>query len=204
MNRLRTATFGALVLAIGTISILGCAPSETQIRDMVRAEVATLELPQGPQGEQGQQGIPGPQGEKGERGERGEQGTPGQQGEQGARGDSGLQGQRGEKGDRGERGEKGLRGDMGEEGPPAEIPASLQVEELIVRIPNGGGFLVLSGGKDGYVGKIEWYDGLGTIAGEILAGSLDGMVLATRDGDIESWTNICINEDDIQLCDFSQ
>ena len=62
----------------------------------------------------------------------------------------------------------------------------------------------MNGGQDGYVGTITWYDGLGTIAGEILAGSTDGMVLATRDGDIESWTNICINEDNVQLCDFSQ
>ena len=222
MNRLRQiTTYGTLALIVGMMLIWGCAPSEQRIREAVQAEVAKLELPQGPQGERGEQGAQGergergeqgtqgPQGAQGERGEKGDTGERGPQGERGEKGEAGAQGERGEKGEKGEagadgeKGERGAPGPQGEpgvEGPPAEIPASLEVEELIIRIPNGGGYIVLSGGEEGYVGSILWYDGSGGISGEIYAGSHQGMLLGSRDSDLKAWTEVCIDKGKFQLC----
>ena len=130
---------------------------------MVRAEIASLDIPAGPQGEPGPQGLPGrgepgPQGERGEPGLQGPQaatgpqgepgpqglpgrGEPGPQGERGEPGPQGLPG-RGEPGPQGERGEPGLQGPQGvagEQGPPgsafdfAEVAAQVTNSVVFVK-----------------------------------------------------------------------
>ena len=137
------------VLSVVLISalVIGCAPSEAEIRGMVLAEIAKVEIPAGPagpqgergergivgprggpgvvglQGEpgpQGEQGIAGPQGERGEQGPQGEQGIAGPQGGRGEQGPQGEQGIAGPQGERGEQGTAGLRGEQGIAGPQGE------------------------------------------------------------------------------------
>ena len=59
-----------LVLVILTAAVMvSCGPTDTEVREMVRAEVAKISLPAGEQGEagpQGPQGQTGPQGPQGE------------------------------------------------------------------------------------------------------------------------------------------
>ena len=216
-------TVAALILA-------SCAPSDAEIREIVRAEIDRIEIPAGPQGPvgpagvvgpagaQGSQGEVGPQGPQGEVGPKSERGDDGPRGETGARGEVGPQGERGdpglrgdegprgevgikgERGDVGPRGEPGPQGPQGEQGPSWELPASIEVEELIVRIPGGGGYLELRGGDEGHVAYVAWYDSDGTYVGQITSGSIDGMVLATRDSDTDSWTEFCINKGEIAPC----
>ena len=102
--------------------VIGCAPSEAEIRDMVLAEVAKVEIPAGPAGPQGERGERGVAGPRGGPGIAGLQGEPGPQGERGGpgiagpRGEPGPQGERGEPGPQGERGEPGIAGPQGEPG----------------------------------------------------------------------------------------
>ena len=58
-------------LLIGVVAV-GCAPSEAEIRELVKQEIDSLEIPPGP---------PGPQGDKGEPGPAGLPGAPGKDGE---------------------------------------------------------------------------------------------------------------------------
>ena len=88
------------VLTIGIIVVLvtvACAPSESEIRNMIRDELATslVEGPQGPAGPKGEQGEPGTQGATGMTGARGPTGVMGESGAQGTQGDRGPQGERG-------------------------------------------------------------------------------------------------------------
>ena len=50
-----------MLLAIAAVLVLtvACGPSEAQIQELVRAEVAKIEVPQGPVGPPGPQGVPG-------------------------------------------------------------------------------------------------------------------------------------------------
>ena len=85
-----------MVLSVALISVLitvACAPSESEIRSMIRDELSTslVQGPPGPAGPKGEQGEPGPQGETG----IGMQGSPGVAGERGLRGERGPQGERG-------------------------------------------------------------------------------------------------------------
>ena len=107
---LRTLTLAAIV-------VLGCAPSDAEIREMVRSEVAKIEVPAGEQGSPGRIGPAGPQGPVGPAGERGPKGDQGQTGAQGVPGVQGPQGPRGEAGSSGEIGPQGPRGAQGPQGP---------------------------------------------------------------------------------------
>ena len=116
----------ALSLFLLLVSLIACAPSDEELRRLVRDEVAKIELPQGPTGPQGPQGEPGPQGRQGEQGPQGERGVigpPGIRGERGAPGEKGEQGERGERGIQGQRGEQGDPGPQGAPGRTAYIAA---------------------------------------------------------------------------------
>ena len=121
-----------LVLIAGMFAVIGCQPSEEEIRRIAQTEVAKLEVPegeQGPQGEagaQGGRGQAGPQGEAGPQAERGQAGPQGEAGAQGGRGQAGPPGEAGAQGERGEQGppgEAGAQGERGEQGPPGEAGA---------------------------------------------------------------------------------
>ncbi len=108
-----------LVLLIAVV-LMSCGPTDTEVRDMVRAEVAKISVPAGEQGEtgpQGPQGSPGPQGPLGETGPQGEAGPQGESGPQGPQGPSGPQGLQGETGLQGEAGIQGEPGPQGSTGP---------------------------------------------------------------------------------------
>ena len=175
-----------LTVAVAALFFVGCAPSDTEIREMVRAEIAKIEIPAGqpgPTGPQGERGDVGPQGELGDVGSQGEQGDVGPQGElgdvgsQGEQGDVGPRGElgdvgprgelgdigfRGDRGDVGPRGEQGPRGDVGpqgEPGPKAEIPDVLEVKQLIVRDKSSDRWdLRLTAGDSENVATITWHD----------------------------------------------
>jgi len=59
--------------------------------------------------------------------------------------------------------------------------------------------MVLSGGEEGRVGYIAWYSELNNFEGQIYGGSVDGMVLHSRDSD-GSWTELCIEKGQIRVC----
>ena len=50
------------------------------------------------------------------------------------------------------------------------------------------------------MGYIAWYDTDGDFVGQIYGGSVDGMVLHSRNSDLTTWTEICINEGEIGPC----
>ena len=77
-----------LCLALSALSVSACGPDDAKIREMVRSEVANIDVPQGPAGPLG---PPGMQGNAGRAGSRGEQGAPGPA----RRGERGPQGERG-------------------------------------------------------------------------------------------------------------
>ena len=78
-----------LVIATG-LSVLACGPTSEDIRQVVRAEIASVQLPEGPSGPQGPPGEMGPQGPLGERGERGPRGDRGEAGATGPQGPPGA------------------------------------------------------------------------------------------------------------------
>ena len=97
------------VIAVGIIVALvavACSPGESEIRVMIRDEIARspIEGPQGPAGPKGEKGEQGPQGLAGA---TGPQGPPGVAGERGAQGVVGSQGRPGERGPQGEMGVAG-------------------------------------------------------------------------------------------------
>ncbi len=116
----------ALVLIAGMFAVIGCQPSEEEIRRIAQTEVANIEVPegeQGPPGEagpQGERGLPGPQGEAGSQGQQGPPGEAGDQGERGLPGEKGAQGEPGPQGEAGPQGERGQPGPQGEAGPQGE------------------------------------------------------------------------------------
>lgn len=164
------------------------------------------EGPQGPQGETGPEGPRGAPGVKGEPGAAGPQGEPGAAGPQGEAGTPGEVGPRGAAGPSGARGEPGPRGDQGPEGPqgPAgslsEVLTSLEVEELIIRVPGGVGYIVIRGGVGNKVADIRWHDSeTDEIVGEIVAGTRQGLKLSSKNAEGE-WTDICIDDGEIVPC----
>ncbi len=231
--------FSALVLAIvaaAALALVSCGPSDEAIREIVRDEVAKVDLPPGPQGPpgprgdrgesglrgeigrlgptgpEGPQGEAGPQGPRGQAGPKGESGDAGPQGERGLRGERGEAGPPGEAGPQGEpgpRGERGATGPPGEQGPPgppgpegsiSEALTSLEVEELIIRVPGGVGYIIVRGGVGNKVADIRWYDSeTDEIVGEIIAGSNIGMRLSARGPD-GKWTDVCIDGGEILVC----
>ena len=202
--------FGVCMLLVGLAlaSTLGCGPNEEEIDRMVseaaatavaeagidekiQAEVVTevskIEVPPGPQGPEGPQGEPGSSGRQGPRGDQGPVGR------EGPRGDTGPQG---------ERGDTGSPGAMGPPGPPGAavtIPNILEVQELVVSRPGGGGSIRIVSGEEGQVAAIEWIDSDGFLTSNIFGGSTSGLVLG-EDNDDGTWTNVCIVEEDIELC----
>ena len=82
----------------------------------------------------------------------------------------------------------------------AEIPATLEIEELIIRVSEGESYLKLRGGEDGNVGWIGWYNSDDEISGQIFGGSVEGMVLDSVNSDLITWTRVCVDEGHISLC----
>ena len=174
----------------------------------IRGDIGRLG-PEGPPGPQGEAGPQGPGGEAGPKGDPGTAGPPGETGPPGARGETGSQGEvgpRGEAGPRGARGETGLPGEQGPEGPPgpegsfSEVLTSLEVEELIIRVPGGVGYIIIRGGVGNKVADIRWYDAeTDEIVGEIIAGSSRGMKLSSKSAEGE-WTDVCIDGGEITVC----
>ena len=82
-----------LVLIAGMFAVIGCQPSEEEIRRIVQSEVDKLELPEGEQGLRGEVGAQGEAGVQGPRGEASAQGEQGPQGEAGPQGERGPQGE---------------------------------------------------------------------------------------------------------------
>ena len=60
--------------------------------------------------------------------------------------------------------------------------------------------MTLAGGDEGRTAYIVWFNHAGEFVGQILAGSINGLVLSTRNSDAQGWTEICINEEQILLC----
>ena len=113
-------------LAVGFVVMLACiacGPSDAEIREMVRAEVSKIEVPQGEQGPPGAQGPAGQHGPRGEQGESGAAGVRGPQGDAGPAGEDGPQGERSEDVPQGERGEPGPQGEPGARGPAGSTGA---------------------------------------------------------------------------------
>ena len=201
-----------VVVAVGLIVAgFGCGPSDEAIQDMVRQEVerqvAEIEVPPGAQGPQGEPGPAGPRGDVGTQGREGQRGEPGISGREGPRGDQGLPGREGPPGVPGAAGSQGERGDIGPMGPvgqagrPAEIPKALELEELIVRIKDGGGYLKIVGGEEGRLAKIMWIDNRnGLTTTQMLGGSVDGLVLSESNGSGGGWTEFCIQDETAELC----
>ena len=190
-----------LLFVLILIVSAACGPSDEKLAALVEAEVGkqVALIPPAPQGEAGAEGTQGPQGVQGPQGAVGPQGPQGLTGPQGPQGATGPQGRVGPAGPVGVQGPKGETGPQGAAGPAPEIPKRLEVEELVVRDPNGGGYLILRPGAEGHVAVIEWYGPDGVQNGEIFAGSTSGMVLGDRNND-NSWTAVCIVENTYGLC----
>ena len=95
----------------------------------------------------------------------------------------------------------GPAGPPGSSGSQVVIPKVLEVEELIVRRQDGGGYLRIVGGTSGRVARISWHSSSRGVTGEIYAGSTEGMVLQEWDGGGPSnWTRVCIGDGSIGLC----
>ena len=161
---------------------------------------------QGPQGEAGPEGASGKVGPKGDPGDTGPRGETGLRGPSGDPGPSGGMGPRGEVGPRGARGETGPRGEQGPEGPPGpegtfrEAVSSLEVEELIIRVPGGVGYIIIRGGVGNKVADIRWHDSeTDDIVGEIIAGTSQGMRLSSKGTD-GKWTDVCIDGGEVVAC----
>ena len=76
--KLRSSTVVVLVVA-ASVAPMACAPTDEEIRELVRAEVARIELPsgtEGPRGVPGVQGDQGPAGPEGPAGRDRRSGTP--------------------------------------------------------------------------------------------------------------------------------
>ena len=174
----------------------------------IRGDIGRLG-PEGPPGPQGEAGAQGPAGDPGPKGEPGDAGPRGEAGPAGARGEAGPPGEvgpRGEAGPRGLRGEPGPQGEPGPEGPPgpagaiSEVLTSLEVEELIIRVPGGVGYIIVRGGVGNKVADIRWYDSeTDEIVGEIIADSKQGMRLSSKSAEGE-WTDVCIDGGEITVC----
>ncbi|MCY4623783.1 MAG: hypothetical protein OXC99_02070 [Chloroflexi bacterium] len=198
-------TVTALMLLI-VVAAGACGPSEEELAALVAAEVErqVALVPPAPQGDQGEQGPQGPQGVEGPQGAVGPvgpQGLTGPQGPQGATGPQGRVGPAGPIGLQGPKGDPGAAGPAGATGPQgtAQIPKVLEVEELIVRSDNSGGYLRLEGGTGGTVAAIEWYSSDGSQSATLWGGTVDGMVLSNRNSD-GGWTQYCIDEGIARVC----
>ena len=101
---LRTFLFAMFLMCV-LVPVLGCGPSDAEIRIVVQDEIDRLDV---------QDGAPGEQGVPGERGAPGPQGAQGERGARGIKGDPGPQGARGERGPRAPRGEQGVPGPPGD------------------------------------------------------------------------------------------
>ena len=81
-----------LAMLIAPHLLLACGPDTDEIRKIVKAEIAKIEVPPGEQGPQGPPGVQGPQGPPGVQGAQGEQGPAGLQGRTGPAGPQGPAG----------------------------------------------------------------------------------------------------------------
>ena len=127
--------------------LIGCGPTDAEIRALVRAEIANVEIPAGPPGAPGAAGPPGPQGEP---------------------------------------------------GASADIPPSLEVEELIVR-QDRGGYLVIRGGPKTGLADIAWYNAAGVYVGSFVVGTRYGAILSTINTD-RTWMDLCVQDGLVAPC----
>lgn len=201
----RYLSAAVLVLVVVVVTAT-CGPSDEEMAALVAAEVErqVALVPPAPQGEQGPQGAQGPQGVEGPQGAvgpQGPQGLAGPQGPQGATGPQGRVGPAGPIGLQGPKGDTGPAGAPGAAGPQgtAQIPTVLEVEELIVRGDDSGGYLRFEGGTGGTVATIEWYSSDGSQSATLWGGTVNGMVLSNRNSD-GGWTEFCIDEGTARIC----
>ena len=185
-----------LILTVTAIAILGCAPSEAELRDMVRSEIDKIEVPAGepgppgPTGATGPVGPQGPVGPAGERGLKGEQGVSGDQGAVGAQGVPGIQGPAGPRGEAGTPGEIGPQGPRGAQGP--EGPQGVAGERGIAGVQGPAGPRGEPGpqGPKGEPGNARISDTL-EVKELIIRGDMDGaMYLQLLPGDEDSVASI--------------
>ncbi len=119
---LRVAIYFLILASVAALGALtGCSDglSESEVREIVRQEVAA-----GPAGPQGPAGPAGAQGEAGPRGPIGSAGAQGEAGPQGPVGAAGSQGEAGPRGPIGSAGPEGPVGATGPAGPPGGIGAA--------------------------------------------------------------------------------
>ncbi len=112
----RPLVFAAIAATV--IVLVACGPTDEEVREMVRVEVAKISAPAGPEGPPGETGDQGPQGVPGLEGGQGPQGTQGPVGSEGSQGERGVQGERGQAGPPGPPGAQGPKGDRGPAGAP--------------------------------------------------------------------------------------
>ncbi len=110
-----------VIVAVAALTLVSCGPSDAEIREIVREEVSSIEVPAGPPGPAGPRGDRGPTGVRGDIGRLGPAGPPGPEGEAGPQGPTGRAGPKGDAGDAGPPGETGPQGARGETGPPGEV-----------------------------------------------------------------------------------
>ena len=187
---MRVLTAVSVFLLLGLL-LVACGPSQDEIDQRIAAAVAaaeartdakieTISLTPGPQGERGEQGIRGRSGLQGPRGETGPAGASGPRGPMGFKGEVGIQGFAGPPGPQGEpgpQGPPGAQGPPGRDGSAASIPKVLEVEKLIVRDSQGGGYLVLEPGAEGNVAAIEWRDSDGSLTAFLFGGTNNGFIV---------------------------
>ena len=177
--------FVLIPLVIFIIAAVSCAPTEAEIRELVRAEVAKIEIPtgeQGPPGLTGPRGYPGEPGPQGPKGEVGPRGAPGRQGEMGAQGE---------------------RGFPGRPGDPYVLPdhlevGSIETNAVIIRGVEPASTLTMQSGDTG-LPSIFWFWG-DEPRGRLVGGTVHGLVLSAQDLNGETWTHLCVNGDQIQNC----
>ena len=192
---------------LASVVLAGCGPSDEVLAAMIQAEVERQvalipPAPQGDPGQDGEQGPGGPQGPQGVEGPQGLVGPEGQQGLTGPQGPQGVAGPRGLTGSTGPEGPRGATGSPGPAGPPGAvggIPKPFEVEELTIRKPGAWGYLSILPGDEDSVPVIRWHYSSGRIAGQILAGSVSGMIL-TNVNDDRSLTAYRIDEGKAGLC----
>ena len=200
----------ATVVALSALLLVACGPSSAEIDQRIAAAVAEAEArmevkvdavtkmegPLGPQGDVGPEGPQGQPGPTGPQGQQGPQGEIGPRGDRGPAGQVGTQGAQGPRGDTGAQGPPGPQGPAGSAGGSANIPSTLEVEEL--RVCGAGGCIYITSGTDEFVPTIRWLSD-GTIVSVISGGSVDGLVLS--ESNLQGgWTQFCIDEGVAGIC----
>ncbi len=197
------AVIAVIGLAVGLLVFL--RDVEGMVRAEVEAQVAGLAIPPGPPGPPGSQGPQGPDGRdgRGEPGPAGPEGASGVDTETRAYVDDQVRQIERELVNLRVKTETDIQALRGVPIRRVEIPAVLEVEELIVRSPDSGPWMRLVSGE-GNTGVIEWHNSAasGPVA-YIFAGATSGMAFLQFNFD-GTWTEICIRDGEIGLCPAAQ